>query len=275
MRLLCVLLCVLINSRLIDGVKQSQDGNEGVSNLKHAFGKVKTIFRQQKNTHDQHNIINSHLEDVQLIEHNINVYDKFCEGIELFGKIAEKECSKYEDEMTDYLRNISKIPNPPKHHTIQFYWSEESIWHRVDTKFVCFESDHFKKLMNCLCSFCSWPFVIEDEKYYIYSTWEKEYNKRGCHKRTNKSFMQKGDSICKWMNMTVGNKGKQIAEKLSKEMNISHKNMRKNSIPVEDIPERASPESAAPTLLNNTPLLMTIVTIIIMICSAVFFVVTV
>eukprot|EP00483_Globobulimina_turgida_P002421 UN02425 len=174
----CLLLCVSINSctKLIQS--QNGNGNEDVDNLRSALRKATKIF-----TKERKNIVNSYLEETKLIQRNVNIFDKLCDGIELFGEMAEKECSKHEDEMTDYIRNISLIPHPPQHDTIQWYWSQQSIWRKVETKFVCFESNHFQNLIKCLCSFCSWPFVIEDEKYDIYTKWKNEYQLRECQKK--------------------------------------------------------------------------------------------
>eukprot|EP00483_Globobulimina_turgida_P012024 UN12046 len=204
-----LLLCISISS----GTEQSQNENEDVHNLRNALRKATQIF-----TPERKNIVNSYLEETKLIQRNINIYDKLCDGIELFGEVAEKECSKHEDEMTDYIRNISLIARPPQHDTIQWYWSQQSIWRKLETKFVCFESIHFQNLMNCLCSFCSWPFVVQDEKYDIYTKWKNEYELRECQKRTHKSFMKTGESVCTWMNITVGNKGEKIAKKIKQEM---------------------------------------------------------
>ena len=139
-------------------------------------------------------------EEIDLIHHNIQFYDRLCPGIELFGHDAEEECSKYEDEMTEYIKNVSKIPMPPRDHTIQFYWAEPEIWRKLETNFVCLLSDHFKKLFECLCSYCKWPFVVVDDKYPVYSVWKKEYDSRNCEKeKTHKPFMKVGDDICQWL----------------------------------------------------------------------------
>ena len=53
--------------------------------------------------------------------------------------------------MTEYLRKISQIQQP-EHHTIQWYWAQESIWRRIEPDFFCFQSEHFKKLLECLCA---------------------------------------------------------------------------------------------------------------------------
>ena len=178
-----VLTLVLI---LIKPSSASEAESQDAANLKNALHKAKAIF-------------NTYIEEVRLIQHNIHHYDKLCPDVQLFSEEVTKECGKFEKEMTEYLKKISGIPYPPINHTVQYYWSQEKIWRDVDTEFVCFESEHFKKLIECLCEYCKWPFVVEDERYNVSSEWEKEYQRRDCQKRTSKSFMNVGDDMCQWM----------------------------------------------------------------------------
>eukprot|EP01084_Bolivina_argentea_P171424 296990_1 len=274
---LCLLVSISAYVQLIYGTNTPNTVEEDdVNKLKQALKKARNIFvpPEQQNIHD------SDLETKRIIQHNANAYEKLCIDIELFGETAEKECEKYENEMTDFLRNVSSIPYPPINHTVQWYWAQHHIWKAMPKDFVCFQSDHFRKLIECLCGFCSWPFVIDDEKYDIYTKWKNEYDARKCQQITHKPFMNTGDNMCQWMSIPSGHKGKQIAENIKGQMTSTDIIQNVNSSQsngyndTRHIDETQS-QSSAVVHLNNVPVLMTFVTVLIMICSALFFLATV
>mmetsp|Transcript_37443 Transcript_37443/g.61543 ORF Transcript_37443/g.61543 Transcript_37443/m.61543 type:complete len:287 (-) Transcript_37443:97-957(-) len=227
----------------------------------------------------------------ELIErHNADAsrYDIMCPEIKYFGMEAEHECSSFEDEITEYLRHMSGVDKPPTQHTDDWYWSQRIIWELLPTEFICMQTDHFTKLAQCLCAFCSWPFTIVDEKYPIHSNWKQMYDERKCSQKTKKSFMNTGDNICRWFNVPSGNKGIEIAQKnlkfikLHQEANEARKAAQNNEAKqklddehVQISESTMNDESASPIHFNRVPIVMTAVTIVVMICSAVFFAMTV
>jgi len=188
---------------------------EEVTNLQKALAKAAQIFTAQQIENESI----AKIEQMELIQENMDVFDRHCPDVEMFAIEAEAECAQYEDDMTDYIRNVSGIPKQPRHDSVQWYWAQESIWKKMPREFVCLETPEFQKVIRCLCQFCAWPFVVEDEKYDIYTKWSNEYDARDCKAWTNREFMRTGDSTCDWLNIPVLNKGQEIVKRLEEEQN--------------------------------------------------------
>eukprot|EP00484_Ammonia_sp_Unknown_P000109 CAMPEP_0197020850 /NCGR_PEP_ID=MMETSP1384-20130603/1718_1 /TAXON_ID=29189 /ORGANISM="Ammonia sp." /LENGTH=300 /DNA_ID=CAMNT_0042448555 /DNA_START=43 /DNA_END=945 /DNA_ORIENTATION=+ len=276
-------------STLTKSLPQQQNAPSELEQIRTAMVKLQKIFaedqRQKQKDIDIAEELEEDMDEVLNIEHRIKLYNATCPDIELFAVDALEECGSMDAELTDYLREVSETPEPPIHHTIHWYWTQDAIWKKASTEFVCLQSLHFQKVAHCLCQYCSWPFTADNERYDVHSSWKKEYDRRQCARRTKQAFMKTSDDLCKFLKIVPGEKGKKIAARKREELAKSEEegDEQSESVQANDAAtktneamkesEQTRDASAAPISFNSLPMLMTLFTVIVMLISALFFVV--